>query len=210
MSKRKCGFLFRHSNMTQIWSISQPAYNIYTCVILLLQHCYLLSPTPSCLYSLLWLKLTQSLSLSVCGHFKQMATGKKAETTHPDYVNTSVPASNWMLMLWSEMLIVSCAICWNTGELHCGMENWKLVCRRCLSQQGPLIAEKTDRCSLRAWLWSSCWFPKSPSGVTAFVSPVVKMLKRWFCIKGLKEFRWKTWSNWSSQITPGFDAACLF
>lgn len=65
MSKRICGFLVRHSNITQIWSISQPAYNIYTCVILLLQHCYPLPPTPSCLYSLLWLKLTQSLSLSV-------------------------------------------------------------------------------------------------------------------------------------------------
>lgn len=130
-----------HTMFTPVWFCY---YNIAACF------------PPSCLYSLLWLKFTQSLSLSVCGHLKQMATGKKAETTHPDYVNTSVPASNWMLMLWSEMLIVSCAICWNTGELHCGMENWKLVCRRCLSQQAPLIAAKVDRCSLRAGLWSSC------------------------------------------------------
>lgn len=71
--------------------------------------------------------------------------GNKAETTHPDYVNTSLPASNWMLMLWSEMLIVSCAICRNTEVLHCGMENWKLVCHCCWSQQALWLREQREQ-----------------------------------------------------------------
>lgn len=121
----------------------------------------------------------ESVDLSLRGRLKQKPGGNDVETAHPDYVNTGFP--NWMLMLRSEMLIASSPIRRSTEELHCGW-TWK-------PRSGPRPwPQPSGACFLRSALSHSICF-----GVVFFL--IAKMLKWWFCIKGLKGFGWKTRSN---------------
>ena len=133
-------FLSSHSPFTESEVISEPAFKISPGLTVMMLR-YLLF---CCLYNRQWLKLTQSLKPSAYGHLKQIAGGKRAETAHPDYVNNSLPASNCMLMLWYEMLIVCCAICQNQWRAALWDRQMKISFLLTLIPKGNMIIA-TDR-----------------------------------------------------------------